>query len=75
MEFILPLLKELVENKITNIDERISMKQQEYKYFAFISYNSLDYRWGKRIQKKLEHYPGLKVGSVEAPNNNAGNWE
>ena len=51
------------------------MKQQEYKYFAFISYNSLDYRWGKRIQKKLEHYPGLKVGSVEAPNNNAGNWE
>ena len=32
------------------------MKQQEYKYFAFISYNSLDYKWGKRIQKKLEHY-------------------
>lgn len=32
------------------------MKQQEYKYFAFISYNSLDYRWGKRIQKKLERY-------------------
>lgn len=26
-------------------------------------------------EKKLEHYPGLKVGSVEAPNNNAGNWE
>ena len=25
--------------------------------------------------EKLEHYPGLKVGSVEAPNNNAGNWE
>ncbi|MBQ9439511.1 MAG: hypothetical protein IJU35_02805 [Paludibacteraceae bacterium] len=23
----------------------------------------------------LEKYPGLKVGSVEAPNNNAGNWE
>lgn len=32
------------------------MKQQEYKYFAFISYNSLDYKWGKRIQKKLERY-------------------
>lgn len=32
------------------------MKQQEYKYFAFISYNSFDYKWGKRIQKKLEHY-------------------
>ncbi len=26
-------------------------------------------------ETKLEHYPGLKVGSVEAPNNNAGNWE
>jgi hypothetical protein len=22
-----------------------------------------------------ERYPGLKVGSIEAPNNNAGNWE
>lgn len=27
------------------------------------------------LQKKLEKYPGLKVGSVEEPNNNAGNWE
>ena len=26
-------------------------------------------------EEKLGHYPGLKVGSVEAPNNNAGNWE
>ena len=26
-------------------------------------------------EKKLDHYPGLKVGSVDAPNNNAGNWE
>ncbi len=22
-----------------------------------------------------ERYPGLRVGSIEAPNNNAGNWE
>lgn len=27
------------------------------------------------LQKKLDKYPGLKVGSVEEPNNNAGNWE
>ncbi len=27
------------------------------------------------IQTKLNKYPGLKVGSVEEPNNNAGNWE
>ena len=26
-------------------------------------------------EEKLGHYAGLKVGSVEAPNNNAGNWE
>ena len=26
-------------------------------------------------EEKLEHYAGLKVGDVYAPNNNAGNWE
>ena len=26
-------------------------------------------------ETKLDHYPGLKVGDVTAPNNNAGNWE
>lgn len=30
--------------------------EQEYKYFAFISYSSHDYKWGKRIQDKLERY-------------------
>ena len=28
----------------------------EFKYYAFISYNSKDTTWGKRLQKKLEHY-------------------
>lgn len=27
-----------------------------FKYFAFISYNSKDTAWGKKLQKKLEHY-------------------
>lgn len=27
-----------------------------FKYFAFISYNSKDTEWGKKLQKKLEHY-------------------
>lgn len=27
-----------------------------YKYFAFISYNSHDTAWGKRLQRKLESY-------------------
>lgn len=30
--------------------------EQQFKYFAFISYNSKDTEWGKKIQKKLEHY-------------------
>lgn len=32
------------------------MTKQQFKYFAFISYNSKDTEWGKRVQKKLEHY-------------------
>lgn len=31
-------------------------QQTSYKYFAFISYNSRDINWGKRVQKKLEQY-------------------
>ena len=27
-----------------------------FKYFAFISYNSHDLEWGKRLQRKLEHF-------------------
>ncbi len=27
------------------------------------------------MQTKLERFPGLKVGDIEVPNNNAGNWE
>ena len=32
------------------------MTQPEFKYFAFISYNAKDTAWGKKLQKKLEHY-------------------
>ena len=31
-------------------------KNKRFKYFAFISYNSKDTEWGKKVQKKLEHY-------------------
>ena len=31
------------------------MQQQQFKYFAFISYSSKDTEWGKKIQKKLEN--------------------
>lgn len=32
------------------------IQEQEFKYYAFISYNSKDTVWGKRVQRKLEHY-------------------
>ena len=32
------------------------MPNHTTKYFAFISYNSKDIVWGKRLQRKLEHY-------------------
>ncbi len=32
------------------------MEQQLYKYVAFISYSSKNTEWGKRMQRKLEHY-------------------
>ena len=30
--------------------------EQNYKYFAFISYSSKDYKCGKRVQRRLEDY-------------------
>ena len=32
------------------------MKGSSYKYFAFISYNSHDISWGRKLQRKLESY-------------------
>ena len=32
------------------------MTNTTFKYFAFISYNAKDTAWGKKLQKKLEHY-------------------
>ena len=32
------------------------MTDQAFKYFAFISYNAKDTNWGKKLQKKLEHF-------------------
>ena len=32
------------------------MSNIQSRYFAFISYNSIDLKWGKQLQRKLEHY-------------------
>ena len=34
----------------------INEQGQKFKYYAFISYNQKDTKWGKRVQRKLEHY-------------------
>ena len=31
--------------------EQEMIKEQEFKYYAFISYNSKDTKWGKRVQR------------------------
>ena len=36
--------------------QKIVMTQPQFKYYAFISYSSKDTAWGKKLQKKLEHY-------------------
>lgn len=38
------------------MEENKIRMENYYKYFAFISYNSKDTEWGKKVQKKLEHY-------------------
>lgn len=44
---------------------------ENYKYYAFISYNSKDTDWGKRLQKKLEHYrmPATLCSEHKLPRN------
>ena len=39
-----------------DMTEQKMMQEPEFKYYAFISYNSKDTVWGKRVQRKLEHY-------------------
>ena len=36
--------------------EQQMTKEQTFRYYAFISYNAKDVDWGKRVQRKLEHY-------------------
>lgn len=38
------------------INNGFMQQEGQFKYFAFISYSSHDQAWGKRVQRKLEHY-------------------
>ncbi len=60
--------------KVSNVDVPLFEASAHYKLLLkgldkqlIINLNS--------DREKSNRYPGLKVGSVEAPNNNAGNWE
>ncbi len=60
--------------KVSNVDVPLFEASAHYKQLLkgldkqlIINLNS--------DREKSSRYPGLKVGSVEAPNNNAGNWE
>ncbi len=46
----------------------------EYKTYLF-DLNHQEMLNAIDLRKKLEKFPGLKVGSVDEPNNFAGNWE
>ena len=48
--------KELNNQSIRNMEKGAMKINEQYKYFAFISYNSKDTEWGKKVQRKLENY-------------------
>lgn len=41
--------------------------EEQYKYYAFISYNSADEKWAKWLQHNLEYYhiPSTKLTKEE----------
>lgn len=66
-----------VDNEFTNANDiRIPLFEASVHYEVFLKdlkrqevLNKID------IQTKLGRFPGLMVGSIVEPNNNAGNWE
>lgn len=67
----------LVNNEFTNAQGTIiHLFEARAPYSAYLG----DLNEQERInlkdrEEKLEHYPGLRVGNISTPNNNAGNWE
>lgn len=61
MEKILVVVDIFLLNDINHFNrmessEQPMTKEQQFRYYAFISYNAKDVEWGKRVQRKLEHY-------------------
>lgn len=32
------------------------MENKQYRFYAFVSFSSKDMKWGKTVQRRLEHY-------------------
>lgn len=48
--------KTKINSNTTSTKKKYALITKTSKYFAFISYSSKDTAWGKKLQKKLEHY-------------------
>ncbi len=65
-----------VRNDTTKSGAPLRLFQAQTSYDVFLNgLNKQELANLKDVQKKLGKYLGLKVGDIEQPNNNAGNWE
>ncbi|MEG2574357.1 MAG: hypothetical protein RSA44_06820, partial [Bacteroides sp.] len=65
-----------IKNDTTKSGAPIYLFEAKTTYDTYL--NDLDHQEVVNIKdyaKKLSRFPGLQVGSIETPNNNAGNWE
>jgi hypothetical protein len=60
---------QIQQNDLSNEEKNMVIAEQEGKLSAAEKENFA------KEKMKWEHYPGLRVGSINSPNNDAGNWE
>lgn len=69
-----PLQMQAVIKKVSGVDVPLFEASMPYELLLKdMDHQLLVNLWHERTE--TGRYPGLKVGSVDAPNNNAGNWE
>ena len=58
-----------------NVDVEVFEAKVHNDVLLYDQKDQLVINLNERMEKKMNKYPGLKVGDLEEPNNNAGNWE
>jgi hypothetical protein len=58
-----------------NVDVEVFEAKVHNDVLLYDLNNQLVINLNEKMEKKMNKYPGLKVGDLEKPNNNAGNWE